>query len=278
MATQQIEEYSVLGSNLNDLLAQYKGQKLQASQNKLTTDILGAGELQKLSSAFTKAKTSIEAIPQKLEKFGNLAQTKYKELSNTGENILQTGKKSMRDLLDESRAQTKDIVSMGRTEAETMVRQGVKAVQTQKTRAINSGHEAYLSFRNSPSSRVEKMQESAFNRDPEWHSGFTTDLKDTSATAGKALKTSGEDLAGDMKTKIGGLAEQTGEKLTGIGNEAISGAKTAIETAGKDLLAGLGEAVEPVVGLAEAIGLGASVFGMKAPSMPQPSLSALQVL
>jgi hypothetical protein len=274
MATQQIEEYSVLGSNLNDLLAQYKGQKIQASENKLTTDILGAGELHKLTSAFTKAKTSIEAIPEKLEKFGNLAQTKYKELSNTGENILETGKKSMKDLLNEGKAQAKDIVSMGKTEGETMVRQGVKAVQAQKTRAINSGHEAYLNFRNSPSSRVEKMQESAFNKDPEWHDTFTTDLKDTKSE----LKTSGEDLVKSTQSKISGLAEQTGEKLTGIGKEAISGAKAAVETAGKDLLAGIGEAAEPLIGLAEAIGLGASVFGMKAPSMPQPSLGALQVL
>jgi hypothetical protein len=291
MATQQIEEFNIMGQNLADILAQYKAQKEEATEGKLTTDILATGEFKKLGEAFTKGKKAITEIPEGFEKLGKISTEKIKELSTKGEELLKGTKQNLSSLLEETRAKAKDIASMERIpniikpaeEVETISR----GLGSRFSQFLSKGQQALQNYKDTSGGfRAETLRERAFNLDPEIHQESLNPFsKMKFGSSVEDLKKSGEQFSNDFRENIKGklgsfqeVARGAESKIGNIGEEALETGKAVLETAGKDILASVGEALGPLGELAEAVALGASAFGIKTPSIPQPSLPALQVL
>lgn len=292
MATQQIEEFNIMGQNLADILAQYKAQKEEATEGKLTTDILATGEFKKLGEAFTKGKKAITEIPQSFEKLGKVSTEKIKELSTKGEELLKGTKQNLSSLLEETRAKAKDIASMERSAEigkpiEEMAQTAQKGFGERISQFMSKGQQALQNYKDtSGGARAEALRERAFNMDPEIHQESLNPLSKLKfGSSVEDLKKSGEQFSNDFRENIKGklgsfqeVARGAESKIGNIGEEALQTGKAVLETAGKDILASVGEALGPLGELAEAVALGASAFGIKTPSIPQPSLPALQVL
>jgi hypothetical protein len=298
MATSQIEEYNVLGGNLSNLLAQYKSANQQAQSNQITTDILGAEGLQKLSDAYKKGKTAVEKLPESVNKLGDEIQKipeRVEEIGEKGMEIVERGKDILvekgKEFLGESIEKGKELLSSGKDTVANMISKtkssSADIMTLAKDRAVKEGDKIINRVSSiqrvrpwdNPQKIGSKMMERSFNTDPEVeHTPLNAFSNMREGLSVNDLKSAGEDFSEDMKLKLGKGLNTVKNEGSSLAEEGLTAAKSTAEKASSDILSAVAGVVEPIAGVAEAIGLAASIFGMKAPTMPNVSIPVLQVL
>jgi hypothetical protein len=371
MATQQIEEYNILGSNLTNLLSQYKSQKQQAETNKITTDVLGFGELQKLGDAFQKGKTSLEKIPSGFEKLGKEVEKLPERLQNIATDVkskieggVSTIKEGIKSDVSEITKSGLDVIQKIKSNTMEEFKGAVNKLSPENLKSITELQKTYLDVRqrfeeakrsgSSPeiltnlrtegrniaekvsnisgmdqdqlasamthkffnlpenplnemvkttksvagdalglakkeggklyesglykSSKSANMFSRNFDTDPEILHTDLNAFHNMRVSGINELKTASNDVQNLVKSKFENVASNIEKTASGVASESITAVKAGLEKAGTDVLGAVGGILEGVSGVGEAVGLIASAFGAKAPSMPQISLPTVQVL
>jgi hypothetical protein len=253
MATSQIQSLNISGEDLTQLLQSYQTQKQQAAESGITGEILATGDIQKLGGYLSKGKKAIEQVPANFEKLGNVTTAKFKELSGVGDSLLEQGKKSASQLIRESQMKAKDIASLGQ-----------EKMTSQFKSASNSASDTFKSLKKQD---PHAMMAREFERDPEVDFSSVSEF-------GKSTAKEASNLSGDFQKALGNLAKSGESATKALGREALGAGKAALG----DVLSAVGEATEPLLGIAEAAGGIASMFGAKAPTMPNISIPSLSVL